>query len=90
MTGKAFAGREVLRRGGVLLLAPEGATEVPVRLRALEERFDGDTFPFCWADTCPVLLDRAALPMLIATPKAAAEKMKAQHNCRWRSSWSTP
>lgn len=35
MTGTPFAGREVLRRGGVLFIAAEGAFEIPVRLQGL-------------------------------------------------------
>ncbi|MBN6820707.1 AAA family ATPase, partial [Methylobacterium organophilum] len=37
MLGGSFAGRKVTRQGGVLFIAPEGAFEVPIRLRGLVE-----------------------------------------------------
>lgn len=37
MTGEPFAGRTVVRTGGVLFIAPEGAFEIPIRLRGLVE-----------------------------------------------------
>lgn len=37
MTGLAFAGRHVTRRGGVLFVAAEGANEIPLRLNGLVE-----------------------------------------------------
>jgi hypothetical protein len=37
MTATPFAGREVVRRGGVLFVAAEGATEIPIRLQGLVE-----------------------------------------------------
>jgi hypothetical protein len=33
MTGRSFAGRRVMRRGGVLFLPAEGAFEIPIRLK---------------------------------------------------------
>ena len=37
MTGTPFAGREVVRQGGVLFVAAEGAIEIPIRLQGLVE-----------------------------------------------------
>jgi hypothetical protein len=35
VTGTPFAGREVARRGGILFVAAEGASEVPIRLQGI-------------------------------------------------------
>jgi hypothetical protein len=37
MTGLAFAGREVRRRGGIPFVAAEGASEIAIRLKGLTE-----------------------------------------------------
>jgi AAA domain len=37
MTATPFAGREVARRGGVLFIAAEGASEIPIRLQGVVE-----------------------------------------------------
>ena len=38
MTGTDYAGRQVDRRGGVLFIAAEGASEIPIRLRGVVEQ----------------------------------------------------
>ena len=38
ITGTPFAGREVVRRGGVVFVAAEGASEIPIRLAGLVEQ----------------------------------------------------
>ena len=38
MTGTRFAGREVVRKGGVVFVAAEGAGEIPIRLEGLVEQ----------------------------------------------------
>ena len=38
MTGTPFAGREIIRRGGVVFIAAEGASEIPIRLEGLVEK----------------------------------------------------
>ena len=38
MLGGTFAGRDVVRKGGVLFVAAEGASEIPVRLEGLVEQ----------------------------------------------------
>ncbi|WP_347264456.1 bifunctional DNA primase/polymerase [Nitrobacter sp.] len=35
MTGTPFAGREIVRKGGVLFIAAEGASEIPIRLQGV-------------------------------------------------------
>lgn len=37
MTGTPFAGREIVRKGGVLFIAAEGASEIPIRLQGVVE-----------------------------------------------------
>lgn len=37
MTGTPFAGREIIRKGGVLFIAAEGASEIPIRLQGIVE-----------------------------------------------------
>ena len=78
MTGLPFAGRRIVRRGGVLFIAPEGAFEIPIRLKGIvaERRIEivqlgaglnPDHLPIAWIDECPRLLDVASTPILIAT-----------------------
>ena len=38
ITGTPFAGREVVRQGGVLFVAAEGASEIPIRLKEWSSR----------------------------------------------------
>ena len=88
MSGTNFAGRRVLRAGGVLFIAAEGANEVSIRLRGvveskLKEEASVDPsklerLPFAWLDECPSLLSRDAIGVLKATATAAAAKMRAE------------
>ncbi|MFH6785705.1 MULTISPECIES: ATP-binding protein [Methylobacterium] len=91
MTGEPFAGRKVMRTGGVLFIAPEGAFEIPVRLRGVVEGklrgasmaraaaggspIDPDNLPFVWIEECPPLTKAGSLDRLIATAKTAAAEM---------------
>lgn len=79
MTGEPFAGRKVLRQGGVLFIAAEGAHEIPIRLRGLVHGKLGpdapERLPFAWIEECPRLLDADAVPQLVAVAKLAAEHM---------------
>ncbi len=91
MTGEPFAGRKVMRTGGVLFIAPEGAFEIPVRLRGVVEGklrgaamaraatggppINPDNLPFVWIEECPPLTKAGSLDRLIATAKAAAAEM---------------
>lgn len=92
MTGERFAGRKVVRTGGVLFIAPEGAFEIPVRLRGLVEgklrgaamervatggqALDLEALPFVWIEECPPLVKHGAVARLAATAQAAAETMR--------------
>ncbi|ACB26119.1 ATP-binding protein [Methylobacterium radiotolerans] len=81
MTGLPFVGRKVSRQGGVLFIAPEGAFEIPIRLRGLVQgklnEMDGERLPFAWIDECPRLLDPSAVDELAAFARQAAERMQA-------------
>ena len=80
MTGQPFAGRRVVRRGGVLFVASEGAFEIPIRLRGLVQgKLGGDPgerLPFAWIDDCPRLLSADAVTQLVAVAKAAAGHLR--------------
>jgi hypothetical protein len=92
MTGTTFAGRAALRRGGVLFIAAEGASEVSIRLRGvvqskLKDQASIDPaklerLPFAWMDECPALTSREALPILKATIAAAAARMRAEFDLK--------
>ncbi|WP_238178838.1 ATP-binding protein [Methylobacterium oxalidis] len=92
MTGLPFANRRTERIGGVLFIAPEGAFEIPIRLRGLTEcklrqavedgSIDEDAaarverLPFAWAEECPRLVDRNAAEQLIETATLAQEHLR--------------
>lgn len=88
MTGADFAGRAVLRRGGVVFIAAEGANEVSIRLRGVVDHKLADQanidpaklerLPFAWIDECPPLTRADALGILQVTIAAAAERMQAE------------
>lgn len=96
MTGEPFAGRRVLRRGGVLFIAPEGAYEIPIRLKGLvegkiagtalaqtftgERLVDPDDLPFAWIDECPRLVERDAADQLMLTADIAAAEMRERYD----------
>ncbi len=79
MTGLPFAGKRVVRQGGVLFVAPEGAFEIPIRLKGIVQGKLGsdaaERLPFAWIEECPRLLDADAVPQLVATAKVAAEHL---------------
>lgn len=84
MTGEPFAGRKVMRRGGVLFIASEGAYEIPIRLRGIVQgklgASAGERLPFAWIEECPRLLDADAVPKLVFTAKVAAEHLASAFN----------
>jgi len=80
MSGEAFLGFEVVRRGGVLFVAAEGQSEVVIRLQGLIEdrgKIAGRA-PFAWVETCPPLIGTNALPVLTKLAQEAAAKLKAE------------
>jgi hypothetical protein len=89
MTGSSFAGREVLRQGGVLWLAAEGQNQVKVRVDGVaaakiaaftaaetREQIDPQRTPFVWMNSCPKLSDPRAYAELCRIVAAAAKEMK--------------
>ncbi|MGE8126828.1 ATP-binding protein [Methylobacterium sp. NPDC080182] len=79
MTGSPFAGKRVMRQGGVLFIAPEGSFEIPIRLKGIVHGKLGpdapDRLPFAWIEECPRLLDADAVPQLVSVAKMAAEHL---------------
>ncbi|ACA18345.1 conserved hypothetical protein [Methylobacterium sp. 4-46] len=96
MTGEPFAGRRVLRRGGVLFIAPEGAFEIPIRLKGLvagklagtvlAQKVTGmptvnpNDLPFAWIEECPRLVDRDATDQLTLTAGVAAAELRERYD----------
>jgi hypothetical protein len=81
MTGHPFAGRAVKRKGGVLFIAAEGASEIPIRLAGLVETKLPDhkgRLPFAWAESCPTLLDNNAISALDQIARDAAARMQSE------------
>src|SRR6516164_8389791 len=80
MSGEPFLGYEVMRHGGVLFIALEGAGEVPIRLQGvIEERgkIEG-TAPFAWSETCPPLIGKNAADEICAIAEPIAGELKAR------------
>jgi hypothetical protein len=78
MSGAAFLGFDVVRRGGVAFFALEGQSEIPIRLQALIEQrglIKGNA-PFVWYDNCPSLLSADAVKGLVKRLDKAAAKLK--------------
>lgn len=88
MTGTPFAGHPIARRGGVLFIAAEAASEMEPRLRALVEHKlkpqantpekaaamgNLDALPFSWIEQAPNMQNPKDVKKLIATAKAEAE-----------------
>jgi hypothetical protein len=90
MVGTSFAGRKVLRRGGVLFIAAEGANEVALRLRGVVEHKLAneadlnpaklERLPFAWIDECPSLSKPKATDILGAAISEAGVRMREQHD----------
>lgn len=96
ITGQPFAGRRVVRRGGILFIAPEGAFEIPIRLRgvvagkiapdgvAIEPEegpaVDPDDLPFAWIEECPRLVEPGAAEALAEVAQRAADELRDLYN----------
>lgn len=84
MTNQDFAGRPVRRRGGVLFIAAEGASEVSLRLKGLtDHKLDANgtrvvppRLPFAWIEECPSLLGPEALDTLATLTGAVAQRIR--------------
>jgi AAA domain len=81
MTGNPFAGRVIKRAGGVLFIAAEGASEIPIRLHGvIETKLPGHKgkLPFAWAESCPMLMEKGAIEQLIRIAGEAASRMQSE------------
>jgi hypothetical protein len=80
IAGASFIDFKILRRGGVLFIAAEGANEIPVRLQAvLESKYPQiERAPFAWTNTCLRLLGRKAVSELVAWANEAAARMQQE------------
>jgi hypothetical protein len=90
MTLTKFANKRTERQGGVLFIAPEGAFEIPIRLRGLiegklaqTEAMSGrsmplDRLPFAWIEECPRLVERGALTTLLAIVNVVQDRLRQE------------
>ncbi|MCJ2069341.1 AAA family ATPase [Methylobacterium sp. J-030] len=90
MTLTKFANRRTERQGGVLFIAPEGAFEIPIRLRGLIEgkltqarAMTGqptslDRLPFAWIEECPRLVERSALATLLTVGNEVRDRLRQE------------
>lgn len=84
ITGSPFAGHRVVRRGGVLVYAAEGASTFPKRLKGLEQcgKLPEEPQPFAWESTCPPLLRPGAF--------AELERQTREVEKRMVETWNVP
>lgn len=82
MTARPFLNFDIVRPGGVLLIALEGQSEVAIRIQgALEKGTEHHKdAPFYWCDECPPLTDPKTADVIIATAKAAAAEFNQRFN----------
>ena len=80
MSGEKFIDFAVIRKGGVLFIAAEGASEVPARIEAAIKAKCPDLHPapFAWIEACPALIDPHTSANLAAKAKVVADRMKAE------------
>jgi hypothetical protein len=79
-TCQPFLGHAVKRQCGVLLIAPEGADEVRLRLDAVIRAKCGDMqrAPFRWYETTPMLLHKGSVETLIAMARQAEASLQRE------------
>jgi hypothetical protein len=78
MSGEPWLGYEIMRRGGVLFIALEGAGEVPIRLQGVIEdrgKIEGPA-PFAWTETCPPLIGNNAADEICAIAEPVAKQLQ--------------
>ena len=78
MSGEPFLGYEIMRRGGVLFIALEGAGEVPIRLQGVIEdrgKIEGPA-PFAWVESCPPLIGKNAADEICAIAEPIAKELE--------------
>jgi hypothetical protein len=80
MSGEPWLGYEIMRRGGVLFIALEGAGEVPIRLQGVinhRGKIEG-LAPFAWMETCPPLIGKNAVDKICAIAEPITKQMQEQ------------
>jgi AAA domain len=84
ITGNPFAGHRVVRRGGVLVFAAEGAGTFPKRLKGLAQcgKLPEEPQPFAWKSTVP--------PLLASGTSAELERQTREVEKRMVESWNVP
>jgi hypothetical protein len=77
MSGANFIDFPVVRKGGVLFIAPEGANELPARIEAAIKAKcpEMERAPFAWIEICPPLIDPETSTALAAIAKEVAAGM---------------
>src|SRR6516162_3778705 len=89
MTTRPFSDFDIVRPGGVLMLALEGQSEVAIRIQGVLEN-KGNVYrkrenkgrdyrkraPFYWCESCPPLTDPKTAGVIIATAKAVEAEFK--------------
>jgi hypothetical protein len=80
MTGMPFIDRfRIKKQSGVLLIAAEGAAEVPLRLEAVvREKCGVEKAPFVWYEKTPLLLQAGAVETLAAMAQQADRRLREQ------------
>jgi hypothetical protein len=81
MTPRPFIGFDIVRPGGVLLLALEGQSEVAIRFQGVLEK-KGSKYlsgaPFAWTEVSPPLTDPKTADVIIRTAQGVATRLKQQ------------
>ena len=82
MSGVKFIDFPVVRKGGVLFIAPEGSSELPARIEAAIKAkcLEMGRAPFAWIETCPALINPKTSTALAAIAQQVANKIKAKWN----------
>jgi AAA domain/Bifunctional DNA primase/polymerase, N-terminal len=82
MSAEPFIDFAVARRGGVLFIAAEGASEMPARIEAaIKAKCPKlSPAPFAWLETCPALINPETGAILVARAKEADDVMMARWN----------
>jgi hypothetical protein len=82
MSGVKFIELAVVRKGGVLFIAPEGSSELPARIEAAIKAKcpEMGRAPFAWIETCPALINPKTSIALAAIARQVANKIKAKWN----------
>jgi hypothetical protein len=78
-TATPFAGRNIVRQGGTVFVAAEGANQIPLRLKGIEQKLaNPGKLPFAWLKNCPNLQDTKDFTTLAATIRLAAQNIRDQ------------